>query len=62
MFKFFTERTMQLRKIWYYLNLLTDPKYSKEVRQYRLDDFLKVKEKNCLMILWKIIIGLFLRK
>jgi ABC transporter, ATP-binding protein len=46
MFKFFTERTMQLRKIWYYLNLLTDPKYSKEVRQYRLDDFFKGKREE----------------
>ncbi|NSQ70885.1 ABC transporter ATP-binding protein [Enterococcus faecalis] len=46
MFKFFTERTMQLRKIWYYLNLLTDPKYSKEVRQYRLSDLFKRKREK----------------
>lgn len=35
-FRFYNERTMQLRRIMYYLELLTEPEYANEVRGYRL--------------------------
>lgn len=38
-FRFCNERTMQLRRIMYYLNLITEPKYANEVRGYRLYDY-----------------------
>ena len=38
-FRFYNERTMQLRRIMYYLELLTEPKYANEVRGYRLYDY-----------------------
>lgn len=45
-FRFYNERTMQLRRIMYYLELLTDPKYANEVREYRLYDyFINEREK-----------------
>lgn len=46
MFKFFTERTMQMRRIWYYLSLMTEPQYSKEIRQFRLYPYFKKKRKE----------------
>ena len=39
-FRFYNERTMQLRRIMYYLELLTEPKYTNEVRGYRLYDYI----------------------
>jgi ATP-binding cassette, subfamily B, bacterial len=38
-FRFYNERTMQLRRIMYYLKLITEPKYANEVRSYRLYDY-----------------------
>lgn len=38
-FKYCNERTMQLRRIMYYLDLITEPKYASEVRSYRLYDY-----------------------
>lgn len=38
-FRFHNERTMQLRRIMYYLELITEPKYANEVRSYRLYDY-----------------------
>jgi ATP-binding cassette subfamily B protein len=38
-FRFYNERTMQLRRIMYYLELITEPKYANEVRSYRLYDY-----------------------
>lgn len=39
-FRFYNERTMQLRRIMYYLELLTEPEYTNEVRGYRLYDYI----------------------
>lgn len=38
-FRFYNERTMQLRRIMYYLELITEPKYANEVRSYKLYDY-----------------------
>lgn len=38
-FRFYNERTMQLRRIMYYLELLTEPEYTNEVRGYRLHGY-----------------------
>lgn len=38
-FHFYNERTMQLRRIMYYLELLTEPEYTNEVRGYRLQGY-----------------------
>lgn len=38
-FRFYNERTMQLRRIMYYLELITEAKYANEVRSYRLYDY-----------------------
>ncbi len=38
-FHFYNERTMQLRRIMYYLELLTEPEYTNEVRGYRLHGY-----------------------
>jgi ATP-binding cassette subfamily B protein len=46
LFRFFTERTMQMRRIWYYLSLITEPQYSKEVRKYRLYSYFRRKRKE----------------
>ena len=46
MFRFFSERTMQTRRIWYYLSLITDPMYAKEVRSFRLYDYFRSKRKE----------------
>lgn len=46
LFKFFNERTMQMRRIWYYLSLITGPEYSKEIRQFRLYSFFREKRKE----------------
>lgn len=46
LFKFFTERTMQMRRIWYYLSLITDSQYSKEIRIFRLYSYFKEKRKK----------------
>ena len=40
-FRFYNERTMQLRRIMYYLELLTEPEYTNEVRGYRLYDYIR---------------------
>lgn len=37
---------MQLRRIMYYLELITEPKYANEVRSYRLYDYFFMKGKN----------------
>ena len=36
MFKFFNSRTMQMRRIWYYLSLVTEVENANEIRSYRL--------------------------
>ncbi|MBW6411640.1 ABC transporter ATP-binding protein [Clostridium weizhouense] len=46
MFRFFSERTMQMRRIWYYLSLITDPKYTNEIRAYRLYDHFRKRRKE----------------
>ncbi|WP_122643947.1 ABC transporter ATP-binding protein [Luxibacter massiliensis] len=46
LFRFFTERTMQMRRIWYYLSLITDPQYSKEIREFRLYSYFREKRKE----------------
>lgn len=51
LFRFFNERTMQMRRIWYYLSLITDPQYCKEIREFRLYSYFRKEEKNPLMIL-----------
>lgn len=45
-FRFYNERTMQLRRIMYYLELLTEPKYANEVRGYRLYDYFSNERKK----------------
>lgn len=45
-FRFYNERTMQLRRIMYYLELLTEPEYANEVRGYRLHGYLVMREKT----------------
>lgn len=45
-FRFYNERTMQLRRIMYYLELLTEPKYTNEVRGYRLQDYFSSERKK----------------
>ena len=45
-FRFYNERTMQLRRIMYYLELLTEPKYTNEVRGYRLYDYISGQRKE----------------
>lgn len=46
LFRFFSERTMQMRRIWYYLSLITDPKYANEVRGFRLYNYFRRKRKE----------------
>lgn len=46
MVRFITERTMQMRRIWYYLSLMTDPMYVNEIRTYRLYEFFRKKRKE----------------
>lgn len=46
LFRFFNERTMQMRRIWYYLSLITDPQYCKEIRGFRLYSFFRKKRKE----------------
>ncbi|ANU44438.1 ABC transporter ATP-binding protein [Enterocloster clostridioformis] len=46
LFRFFNERTMQMRRIWYYLSLITEPQYSKEIRGFRLYSFFRKKRKE----------------
>ena len=46
LFRFFTERTMQMRRIWYYLSLITDPMYTNEIRSFRLYDYFKLRRKE----------------
>lgn len=45
-FHFYNDRTMQLRRIMYYLELLTEPKYANEVREYRLHDYISSERKK----------------
>lgn len=45
-FRFYNERTMQLRRIMYYLELLTEPEYANEVRGYRLHDYISNERKS----------------
>lgn len=45
-FRFYNERTMQLRRIMYYLELLTEPEYTNEVRGYRLYDYISGQRKE----------------
>ncbi len=45
-FRFFNERTMQTRRIWYYLSLITDPMYTNEVRGFRLYHYFRNKRKE----------------
>lgn len=45
-FRFYNERTMQLRRIMYYLELLTEPEYANEVRGYRLHDYISNERKR----------------
>ena len=45
-FRFYNERTMQLRRIMYYLELLTEPEYANEVRGYRLHDYISNEKKS----------------
>lgn len=46
LFRFFSERTMQTRRIWYYLSLITDPMYANEVRVFRLYDCFRSRRKE----------------
>lgn len=46
LFRFFTERTMQMRRIWYYLSLITEAQYAKEIRKYRLYSYFRRKRKE----------------
>lgn len=46
LFRFYNERTMQLRRIMYYLNLMTEPEYANEVRCYRLYKHLRDRRKE----------------
>ena len=45
-FRFYNERTMQLRRIMYYLELLTEPEYANEVRGYRLHGYFSNERKK----------------
>lgn len=45
-FRFYNERTMQLRRIMYYLELLTEPEYTNEVRGYRLYGYISGQRKK----------------
>lgn len=45
-FQFYNERTMQLRRIMYYLELLTEPEYTNEVRGYRLHGYINGQRKK----------------
>lgn len=45
-FRFYNERTMQLRRIMYYLELLTEPQYANEVRGYRLHGYFSNERKK----------------
>lgn len=45
-FRFYNERTMQLRRIMYYLELLTEPQYANEVRGYRLHNYFSSERKK----------------
>ncbi len=46
MFKYYNSRTMQTRRIWYYLSLITDPKYANEIRNFRLYKYFINKRKK----------------
>lgn len=46
LFRFFTERTMQMRRIWYYLSLITEPEYANEIRAFRLYNYFKDRRKE----------------
>jgi len=46
LFKFYNERTMQMRRIWYYLSLITEPQYANEIRGFRLYDFFQRMRKK----------------
>lgn len=46
LFRFFNERTMQMRRIWYYLSLITDPQYCKEIREFRLYSYFRKRRKE----------------
>lgn len=45
-FRFYNKRTMQLRRIMYYLELLTEPEYANEVRGYRLHGYFSNERKK----------------
>ena len=45
-FRIYNERTMQLRRIIYYLEVLTEPEYANEVRGYRLHDYISNERKR----------------
>ena len=46
LFRFFRDRTVQTRRIWYYLSLITDPEYTNEIRAFRLYDHFRKKRKE----------------
>lgn len=46
LFRFFNERTMQMRRIWYYLSLITDPMYANEVRGFGLYNYFRSQRKE----------------
>lgn len=46
LFRFFNERTMQMRRIWYYLSLITDPMYTNEIRGFRLYHYFRKRRKE----------------
>lgn len=46
LFRFFSERTMQMRRVWYYLSLITDPKYTNEIRSFRLYNHFRARRKE----------------
>lgn len=45
-FRFYNNRTMQMRRIAYYLDLLTEPEYANEIREYRLHGYFSSKRKE----------------
>lgn len=45
-FQFYNKRTMQMRRIMYYLELITEPEYANEVRGYRLYDYFRDRRKE----------------
>lgn len=45
-FRFYNERTMQLRRIMHYLELITEPKYAHEIRAYRIYNYLRDRRKE----------------